>query len=106
MSDDRFDRDNVDQEPEPEHLITMLATVELRWVSGRWELTEPAHLQRAPGAEEIMCTHGMHLDSAVERARCDIQKERANGAPMPSRMAVRDAFDRALLAPALPVLGV
>lgn len=95
MSDDRFKVEEPDDEPVQPHQIRMAAIVLLLWDTdtGRWELAEPAALERDD--ELMVCTDGLHLDSRLARDRCDVQKERARAAPVPSRRAVADAFARA-----------
>jgi hypothetical protein len=92
MSDDRFAEPEA-PEPDVPHVIRMLATVPLVWTGAAWVLEEPAVLRRD---NDLLCTHGAHLDSAAARAKCDVEKERANGAPMPGRNDVAARFTDAI----------
>lgn len=103
MSDDRF-AEPEEPEPADPHVIRMLATVPLIWTGTAWVTEDPAVLHRD---NDLLCSHGAHLDSATERAKCDLEKERANGAPMPGRNYIANQFRDAIgKAPELrPLVG-
>lgn len=96
MSDDRFARADEDDEAEaveePAHRIFLQATVDLEWDGRAWQVAEPARLVYDA---QPQCNGGWHAASPAERARCDIEKERANGAVKPTRAALAEAFRRA-----------
>lgn len=102
MSDDRFEADSG-EEPEIPHIIMASVEFLLHWTGTAWIVAEPVQMIRDA---EPWCSHGMHLDSAVARGKCEVERERANGAQPPSLAEIRDAFGRAAAAPPGPLIGI
>lgn len=95
MAGDRFGDDEVvpvDQVPSAPHVIMQTARVQIAWLEGRWQVTEPATLEADPDGP--YCAE-LHSARPADRARCVLEVERANGGALPTRTEVAAAFERA-----------
>lgn len=78
---------------EARHVIRMIAGISLIWTNRGWVVEEDP-VARLDRDDDLVCTEEGHVLSGVQKARCELLKERGRAAPLPSPQLIADAFQR------------